>query len=63
MTNYEQLLSRLMREDKLKEYDVVNLDYGNYCYKHNIDPTIKNNIAHTLTTRCNMFVVLKENRL
>lgn len=60
MTNYEQLLLRLMNENKLKEYDVVNLDFGNYCYKHNIDPQIKHNIAPTLTTRCNMFVVLKE---
>lgn len=63
MNNYERLLSRLIREDKLKEYDVVNLDFGNYCYKHNIVPPIKNNIAHTLTTRCNMYVVLKENSL
>ena len=49
-----------MNENKLKEYDVVNLDFGNYCYKHNIDPQIKHNIVPTLTTRCNMFVVLRE---
>ena len=63
MTNYEQLLSRLMSENKLKEYDVVSLEYGNYCYKHNIDPTIMHNIVPTLTTSCNLAVVLKENRV
>jgi len=63
LTNREKLLSRLINENKLREYDVVNLDFGNYCYKHNIDPTIKSDIVPTLTTRCNMYVVLKENGL
>lgn len=60
MTNREKLITRLLCKNKLNEYDVINFDYGNYCYKNDLDPPIKNNIAHTLTTGCHIFVVLKE---
>lgn len=62
MTNIEQLLLRLVEENKLKPYDIVNLEFGNYCYKHNIDPSINHNIAPTLTTSCNLAIVLKEEK-
>lgn len=60
MTKYERLLLRLMEENKLKENDVVDLNFGCYCFNHNTDPTIRHNIACTLTTKCNLVVVLKD---
>ena len=49
-----------MQENKLKENDVVNLTFANYCYKHNKTPTIFHNITPTLTTSCEVVVIEKE---
>ena len=56
------MLLRLIQEKKLKEYDTVSLEFANYCYKHNKTPNIKNNIAPTLTTKCDIAVVLGESK-
>ena len=61
MTGYERLILRLIKEDKLEEYDCVDLGYSTYCNKHNVDPTIKHNMACTLTTHCDVVVILKDN--
>lgn len=61
MTNYERLILRLIKEDKLEEYDCVDLNYATYCYKNNVKPTTRNNIVNTLTTNCDMVVILKDN--
>lgn len=58
MTIYEQLLSRLIEKNKLEEYDGVDLNFASHHLKNNTDPTIKHNMIPTLTTGCNVVVVL-----
>lgn len=58
MSIYQQVLLQLLREKKLKEYDVVNLSFAHYKYKHNQKQDIHHNIAPTLITKCNFVVAI-----
>ena len=57
MTIYKRLLLRLIEQNKIKKYDSISLEFGCYCFKNNVDPTIRHNIVPTLTTKCYIVVV------
>lgn len=61
MTKYERLILKLIEENKVDEYDCVDINYTSYCLKNNIKPTIRHNMVNTLTTNCEMVVILKDN--
>lgn len=59
MSKREQLLFKLIENYELKEYDIINLNFVGLDIKKNNKPSIKNNIIPTLTTNCNIAIVLK----
>ena len=58
--NYEKLLLKLMKENKLKENDAISLAFANWHYKNKTSPPIKHNIAPTITANGHVLVVEKE---
>ena len=59
MTIRNQVINKLLVEDKLKEYDTINL--GNVGYHLNYGTNIiKHNEVPTLTTKCEIAVVVEE---
>lgn len=49
-----------MQEGKLKPNDAISLEFMNYCYKHNRNPTIMHDVCPTLLTGCNVVIVERE---
>lgn len=60
MTHYYRLLTRLAAENKIHLYDTIDLNFAVYCDKHNKVPVIKHNCSPTLTTKCDLAVVIEE---
>lgn len=58
--NYEKLLLKLMKENKLNENDAISLAFANWHYKNNTNPPINHNIAPTIITGGHVIVVEKE---
>ena len=59
MTIYNRVIHKLMCENKLEEYDTINLSNANFYLKYNTN-IIKHNEVPTLTTGCKVAVVLYE---
>lgn len=59
MTIRRQVINKLLVEDKLKEYDTISLGNINFHLKYGTD-IIKHNEVPTLTTKCEVAVVVKE---
>lgn len=59
MTIQNQAISKLLIEDRLKEYDTINLGCIGYYLNYDTN-IIKHNEVPTLTTKGNIAVVIKE---
>ncbi len=59
MINRDKVLTKLLNENKLKEYDTINLNNMGYHLKYGTN-IIKNDISPTLTTKSALLVVLYE---
>ena len=54
-----QVLNKLITENKLKEYDSINLACYGYFFKYNTN-IVKHNEIPTLLTKCEVAVVVSE---
>ena len=61
MTKQNQAIQKLLNENKLKEYDSINLENIGYYLNYGTN-IIKHNEIPTLTTNCAVAVVLKGDR-
>lgn len=61
MTKRDEVIIKLFKENKLKEYDVINGDNINFhiVYGTNI---VSHNIVPTITTKGNLFVVIGDDK-
>lgn len=58
MSKRKQLLFKLMTEYELEKYDAIDLGFLNLYFIKNQKPSIQHNMVQTLTTRCNIAVVV-----
>ena len=59
MSKRKQLLFKLMKEYELQKYDAIDLGFLNLYFKKNTKPSIQHNMVQTLTTGCNIVVVVE----
>lgn len=57
MTKQEQVILKLLMNDKLKKYDTINLECIGFHLKHGRD-IVMHNETPTLTTKCEIAVVI-----
>jgi hypothetical protein len=51
------VIAKLVKENAIKEYDTINLEFGNFYLKQNIK-IVNYNIAPTLLHKCDVAVVV-----
>lgn len=59
MSKRTQLLFKIIDNYNIEEYDVINLSFVGLDIKENRKPNIMHNIIPTLTTSCDIAIVLK----
>ena len=60
MTIKEKVIAKLYKEDKLKKYNTINFDFGNFYLRHDKSNIVKENEVPTLITSCEIYVVVEE---
>ena len=48
-----------MKEYELGKYDAIDLGFINLYFRENLNPSIKHNTIPTLTTKCDIAVVVE----
>lgn len=59
MSKRNEIIKKMLEDNKLNEYDTINLNYINFHLKYGTN-VIKHNEVPTLTTNCEVAVVVSE---